>query len=194
LFGVVRGGTMKNLNIENANITGGIQDAGGVAGTVFDNGSVENCSVTGAVSGKDYVGGVAGRIGIDNYILENCYAAGAVYGNDCVGGVAGYIYDSSNLNNCVALNPGISGSSNAGRVVGYKTKDYREGINSNVVFNSVIVVGGGMYGMAGGIISAEFVMADGTLGGLFTAEDGWTVQPGKLPGLGAPVDMPAHIR
>ncbi|MDR3012418.1 MAG: hypothetical protein LBU70_04330 [Chitinispirillales bacterium] len=43
-------------------------------------------------------------------------------------------------------------------------------------------------------ITASTIKADGTLGGRFTNENGWTIQNGKLPGFGAPVDMPEHLR
>jgi hypothetical protein len=40
----------------------------------------------------------------------------------------------------------------------------------------------------------EQIQNDGTLGGRFTAVDGWTTQNGKLPGLfGKTVDMPEHL-
>jgi len=43
-------------------------------------------------------------------------------------------------------------------------------------------------------ISAEDIHADGTFDGRFTAENGWTTQNGKLPGLfGYAEDMPAHL-
>jgi hypothetical protein len=44
-------------------------------------------------------------------------------------------------------------------------------------------------------ISIPDIHADGTLGGRFTAENGWTTQDGKLPGLfGNVVDMPEHLQ
>jgi hypothetical protein len=43
-------------------------------------------------------------------------------------------------------------------------------------------------------LSASAIKADGTLGGRFTNKNGWTTQNGKLPGFGAPVDMPKHLR
>jgi hypothetical protein len=43
-------------------------------------------------------------------------------------------------------------------------------------------------------MTLQTIQSDGTLGGRFTAADGWTTQNGKLPGLfGKPVEMPAHL-
>jgi len=39
-------------------------------------------------------------------------------------------------------------------------------------------------------IQNEAIISDDTLGGRFTAANGWTVEDGKLPGFGAPVDLP----
>ena len=67
---------------------------GGVAGENYP-GTVSNCYNTGAVSGRYFVGGVAG----DNKgTVENCYNTGAVSGDDYVGGVAGR--NSGKVSNC----------------------------------------------------------------------------------------------
>jgi len=36
--------------------------------------------------------------------------------------------------------------------------------------------------------------ADGTLGCRFTTANGWTIVNGKLPGFGAAVDLPEHLK
>ena len=91
LFGF-NGGVIKNVGIENANITGP-DYIGGVCG--YNRGTIENCSNAGDVSGNTHVGGVCGY----NFgTIENCSNTGKVSGDDSVGGVCGYNDDT--IKNC----------------------------------------------------------------------------------------------
>jgi hypothetical protein len=84
-------GVIKNLGLVDVDITGK-NYVGGVAGYVSD-GSMINCYSTGTVSGNDNVGGVAGYVSDGN--MTNCYSTGTVSGNDNVGGVVGAASNSS---------------------------------------------------------------------------------------------------
>ena len=109
LFGFVSYGTVKNIGIENANITGDDR-VGGIAGTA-DN--VINCYVAGSISGKNYVGGV---VGIGNSI--NCYSTGTINGSgEYIGGVIGYINWASS-SNCYSTCD-VNGNDYVGGVAGY---------------------------------------------------------------------------
>jgi hypothetical protein len=105
--------------ITNCRVTGavsGVSFIGGVAGAVAGGGSIANSYATGAVSGTgNNVGGIAGSV-VGS--VKNCYATGAVRGNDNVGGIAGLV-DGGRVENCVALNPSVTGAgANAGRAAG----------------------------------------------------------------------------
>jgi hypothetical protein len=69
----------------------GRQEVGGLAGRNYE--LISNCYATGTVTGKDsnsyYVGGM---VGLSDHSAEtyHCYSAGVVDGNDFVGGFAGY--------------------------------------------------------------------------------------------------------
>ena len=71
-----------------------------------------NCYSAGSISGGNYVGGIAGEInGLDSNVT-NCYTTSTVNSIATGGGIAGYINSSDTVvivNNCVALNPYISG-------------------------------------------------------------------------------------
>ncbi|MCL2817966.1 MAG: hypothetical protein FWD39_06245 [Clostridiales bacterium] len=290
LFGVVSGGTVKNLNIADAYIHSGVPNVGGVVGFLTNGGKIENCSFSGAVNGWMPVGGVVGRIdggssvtnchaagtvqsigettftggvaGIINSTgggkiencsftgtvggvasvggvvgaigvggsVKNCYAIGTVSGLGYVGGVAGQVMNQGSLSNsysaaavstsidgyrsggvvglinvggsvkdCVALGLSVTaGIYQAGRVAG----DIEGTLSGSAAFSGMTVrVSGvtktpdiGADKVDGLDLSAAAILADGTLGGRFTAANGWTVQNGKLPGFGAAVDMPAHIK
>ena len=96
LFGYIGkdGGTVKNVVLENVQITSDNQYAyvGGVAG--YSEGNIENCSVSGSVSGNsnsngtsNCVGGVVGQ----QYggTITECSSSAIVDGRNEVGGVAG---------------------------------------------------------------------------------------------------------
>ncbi|MCL2678295.1 MAG: hypothetical protein FWE85_04495, partial [Clostridiales bacterium] len=70
-------------------------------------------------------------------------------------------------------------------------------LSGNIAFSGMDFGGNGIVGaneIDGADLSAAQISADGALGGRFTAKGGWTVEDGKLPGLGAPVDLPEHIK
>jgi tetratricopeptide (TPR) repeat protein/outer membrane biosynthesis protein TonB len=123
LFGIVSG-SLKNLGVVGANITGG----GGIVGTLVD-GSVSNCYFSGAItgdttngpafvggivgwmrggkvtnshftgtaSGNDVAGGIVGDVGMfgKGGVVLNCYSIGTVRGGSGVGGIVGSLRGSS---------------------------------------------------------------------------------------------------
>jgi len=129
LFGSVYGGTVQNLGIVNASISG--YNVGGIAGFVYSNSSITNCYSTGAVSSIDNdlfqtgVGGIAGRVSA-NSSITNCYSTAAVSSTDTgivqtgIGGIAGYVDSYSSITNCYSTGA-ISGRYNAGGIAGYVT-------------------------------------------------------------------------
>lgn len=125
LFGVVDGviAEIKNLRLENVNVTGGdgSKHVGGLAGRNF--GSITNSYATGSVSGDNTVGGFVGRN--DNGIITNSFAAGNSSGNYHVGGFAGHNYYAT-ITDCYAMGS-VYGSIHVGGLVGHS----RNGTISN---------------------------------------------------------------
>ena len=218
LFGLILG-TVQNLGVY-CDITGR-SDVGGVVGNVYDGSSITNCYATGVVSGNYRVGGVAGNVYFSS--ITNCYArcvvsgdyyvggvAGVVYGssiiscyatgtvignNDFVGGLAGTVENGSILENCVAFNPNISCPYlNFGRIAG---RDSR--LSNNVAWDSMWVNGSAVISsdgssLNGADITKTAIAADGSIGGRFTTNDGWTIENGKLPGFSTAVTLPEHLK
>ena len=92
LFGFVSGGTLKNVKLEQAQVTGGDNYAGGLVGYLYYSSTATNCSSTGSVSGTFYVGGLIGAQ--DAYsATSSCYSSGSVTGSS--GGIGGLIGISS---------------------------------------------------------------------------------------------------
>jgi len=210
--GIMSSGSGKITKCYSEGEINGYERVGGIAGsTTFssDNGgTITNCYSTCTVSGNSFVGGiVGGTVGYASGTVTNCYSTGAVIAeNTYVGGITGNIegdyYNLIELNNCVALNPSVKFISDkdiyVGRVYGkvvYCTPTNNaafEGLlnkDNNTTWNNK-----GADKKDGADMTAAAILADGTLGGRFTAANGWTIQNGKLPGLfGNTVDMPAHI-
>ena len=104
-------GTVKNVKLENVNITGSFY-VGGVVGYNFG-GTVIACTSSGSVSGSTYVGGVVG----DNYgTVTACTASGSVKGSSNVGGVVGY--NSRGSVTACTSSGSVEGSVDVGGVVG----------------------------------------------------------------------------
>jgi hypothetical protein len=154
LFGYVgSGGQIKNLGVENVNITG--RDyVGGLVG--WNEGSLTSCYATGSVSGDSTVGGLVGS----NYLgtLTSCYATCSVTGTNDVGGLVGANSSVSptdvSLTDCYATGS-VTGSSTVGGLMGYNssgtlTKCYATGL---VIGTDDV---GGLVGANWGTITACF--------------------------------------
>ena len=122
LFGYIgKDGTVKNVKLEDVQITSDHQYAnvGGVAG--INNGTIENCSVSGRVRGYS-AGGVVGQQYSGSITL--CNSSATVQGTSQVGGVVGYTNYGVTLTACYATgdvtaeNNNTAGTFFAGGVVG----------------------------------------------------------------------------
>ena len=119
LFGIVEGGTIKNVNLTNANITT-TGMAGGIAAQIHSGSTVNNCSVQGSISGGGYTGGLVGagwKESPSKSNITNCYVNATVRTSGrAVGGAIGYV-GNVNMSNCLALGT-VSGVDYAGGFIG----------------------------------------------------------------------------
>jgi hypothetical protein len=119
LFGYTTvGATIKNIGIENCNITGSVE-VGGLVGRSLAS-SIINCYATGNVTGTGGItGGLVGTL-VGSY-LTNCYVSGNVTGINLVGGLTGLISDDSSeinhITNCYAISE-VIGNDMVGGLVG----------------------------------------------------------------------------
>lgn len=86
-FGVITGGAVKDVVLEDLSVTGG-NNVGGIAGQLII-GSVSGCYVKGSVRGTLTVGGIVGSTNRDSKI-EGCCFDGSVQGAEYVGGITGW--------------------------------------------------------------------------------------------------------
>ncbi|MCO6179820.1 S-layer family protein [Ciceribacter sp. RN22] len=163
-------GTITNIGLVNADITGGSY-VGGLIG--INAGTVSNAYVTGSVSGSgDYVGGlvgygggpgtvstsnstasvsggagVGGLMGSNRGGISNSYSTGSVTGTSYVGGLVGY-GDGGTVSNSYATGS-VSGTSYVGGLMGFSTGTIRYSYATGSVNGSGDYVGGLVGGNAG---------------------------------------------
>jgi hypothetical protein len=121
LFGWIdNGGQVKDLNLENVNITSSSGTVGGLSGYLgYTNTSADNIFVSGEVnSGGDLCGGIIGYLAGD---LNDSHSTATVIGTTHTGGLAGWVYggdvQSSYFGGTVSGTTrvgGITGSANTG--------------------------------------------------------------------------------
>jgi len=115
LFGNLSG-TIKNLGLENVNITSTLSYVGGLAGKV--SGTITNCYVTsGTITGGNYVGGVCGYINSGS--ISQCWSSGlSITGDSYVGGLGGYTTGSA-ISNCYSESSVLANVQYAGGLIGF---------------------------------------------------------------------------
>ncbi|ABI68388.1 GLUG motif-containing protein [Syntrophomonas wolfei] len=110
LFGFAEGAQIKNVKLENVNVTG----SEGVGGLVGENsGTITNSYATGAVTGVNYY--VGGLVGWNYGEIANSYASGTIAGTEDVGGLVGG--NDGEITNSYASGT-ISGTEYVGGLVG----------------------------------------------------------------------------
>ena len=126
LFGQVDGAEIKNIGLENVNVTGRELFIGGLLGLGLNDTMITNCYVTGSVNGGSYTGGMAGSS--DGTII-NSYATGSVTGTSYLGGLLGRSAVSITITNCYSTG-NVTGSG-LGQCVGGLLGQAKEATISN---------------------------------------------------------------
>ncbi len=126
LFGLASNATLRNVILDNVNITGNGY-VGGLVGSVALGGNsqpalIENVGVTGRVTGNGhYVGGLLGQIYTDagNVTLRNAWADVVVAGKQRTGGLLGESWGSNILISNAYATGSVAGTRYVGGLVGY---------------------------------------------------------------------------
>ncbi len=121
LFNRVNGGTLKNIHLTGADITG-FNDVGALAAIVYAGATVSNCSSTGQVTSTGGVGytsgGLFGQISNAGTTVSNSYSSCTVNsGGYEVGGFAGAISQDASISNCYSTG-NVTGSNKVGGFTG----------------------------------------------------------------------------
>lgn len=112
LFGAVDGGTVRNLKIEDAEVSAS-SCAGIICGYAYGNAKISGCEVSGKVTVVyQYAGGVVGRLFGDGDksipTLENCKASVKASGQYNIGGLCGGACGST-ISGCSIISGGVEG-------------------------------------------------------------------------------------
>jgi len=208
LFGGLAGGTIKNLGLENVNITveGGssLSYAGAFVGYITS-GTVANCYSTGKISSAgSMVGGIVGGFDTSgSHDVTNCWSTVEVSGYTQVGGIVG-ITEVGKINGCMALNRIITATSSnlsyfPGRVVG--SEGIPSAFSGNFAFAEMIAgdkpfpTGMNTQNKPNGEdVTALQLQTEAGFPAQFKTSP-WTYEAGKLPGLGGQtVEMPYWLK
>ena len=108
LFGVCN--TLNNVGVENAYVYAPNADYVGIltGSNRFHANTVTNCYSSGNVVGRNYVGGLGGRL-----IVSDCYSKANVTGDNSIGGIVG----NGTVSNSFSTS-NVSGNSNIGGIIG----------------------------------------------------------------------------
>jgi len=144
-------GSVKNVTLKDATVTGGgVFGTGAVAG-MLSNGIISNVAVIGnsSVSGAESYGG--GIVGNGSGTITNVYNEASVSGGSDIGGIVGN-YTGGKLYNAVNKGNVTASAGTAGGIVGQVILPAGETTIIDYVKNSGAVSSQGEYGMAGGIV------------------------------------------
>lgn len=150
MFNIVSG-TVKNLNLQNVNITGGA-NVGALCSVL--KGTVDNCTVEGAVAGHTNVGGIVGIIeggkitnSVNNATVTHTDAT-YVKEHKNIGGVCGY-NNAGTISKCCNTASVISANDYVGGIVGFNSNSGVIEYCKNVGDANAKISGGNYY--VGGI-------------------------------------------
>ena len=160
LFGVVDGGTVKNLTLNNVDINVANSNlAGGAIGLMLGGATAENITVNGAIVGNDGVGGIVGRLVINGTIKDCTNNASVTSSYGGIGGIVGKAYyeDGANttifasIDNCTN-NGTVTAPMYVGGIVGLARANVTDCVN-----NGPVVGGTQTGGIIGQLIAAGTV-------------------------------------
>ncbi|MCK5271142.1 MAG: hypothetical protein KAJ52_01150 [Sedimentisphaerales bacterium] len=156
LFGQIEDSSaaVKNLSIENINITGGTDSGflGGLCGQNGDwdnpGGTITNCYATGSVTGSISSFHLGGLCGFNRYgTITDCYATGLVtggYGSFFLGGLCGVNYGT--ITNCYAAGS-VTGGDHSDILGGLCGWNGNDGTISNCYATGAVIGGDGSHNL-----------------------------------------------
>jgi hypothetical protein len=151
LFGYVgSGGQIKNLGIENVNVSDGNGNyIGGLVG--HNDGTISICYASGSVLGSGTVGGL---VGINNVgTIVKCYSTGTVSGGGWVGGIVGTNFGTTSTSYSTGF---VSGGQYVGGLVGYNGGGTIKDCYSTGSVSGTSSVGGLVGYKPGGSVTTSF--------------------------------------
>ena len=177
LFGVISGGTVKNVVLQGSDVSSSVGKLGSIAGTVQSYGLIDNCKVTGSVASSSGwgFGGISG-VCSTRATIENCSFTGSVTLTgtaERAGGIVGHLSRGS-VENCEVLSGSSVSSAThyVGGIAGYWKSDATNfksisGCNVNTTLTSAADRVGGIAGYAFNEAANPVTITDCTVQGNF---------------------------
>lgn len=174
---------------------------GGLVGNAI-NVAITTSYAFASVSGDEEVGVLVGSLSGSTSRVQNCYTAGDSKGKQYIGGLVGRVLAGAVITDCAALASAVQATIGySGRVTGENIPLFSGTLTDNAAFSGMKVtvnsspkdITNDAASIDGKDMTAAGIKADGTIDGRFTTANGWSVENGKLPGFGASVDMPEYI-
>ena len=139
-------------DIHNDNVSVNSGYCGGICGYANESSTISSCKYRGTISGKNYVGGIAGYT--YSARVTGCSVWGEMNGINYVGGIVGYASRLVNVLDC-AMTGQVKGSNYVGGITGYCTNPIStSGLVGNNIFSGSIV-GSNYVGGISGCISSK---------------------------------------
>ncbi len=151
LFGRAWYADIKNVGLENADVTGGESNVGGLMGAGVSDIIITNCYVIGSVTGDMYVGGLVGTS--DRLTITSSYVRGGISGRySFVGGLIGSAAMSGAT---IISNSYAAGSVTGGMYVGGLAGEGVNGRVTNSYATGNVIGGGNVGGLLGRVNSVK---------------------------------------
>ena len=139
-------------DIHNDNVSVNSGYCGGICGYANESSTISSCKYRGTISGKNYVGGIAGYT--YSARVTGCSVWGEMNGINYVGGIVGYASRLVNVLDC-SMTGQVKGSNYVGGITGYCTNPIStSGLVGNNIFSGSIV-GSNYVGGISGCISSK---------------------------------------
>ncbi|MCT4643103.1 MAG: Ig-like domain-containing protein [Bacteriovoracaceae bacterium] len=183
LFALANSATFKNLNIENAQVTG-YNFVGGLVGSWSGTGLLDNVSINSNVTGVTYTGGAIGVAGSAvDITIQNSIFESTVTGNNYTGGVIGHIstLGGTFVANNLTLKNTVSGLSYVGGFLG-STVDQNLTLSNINQTGNVVGLKSAIGGIVGAVKGGSFTNLQVT-GNITAPSNGIEVNAGGIIGL-----------
>lgn len=116
ILNIQNGGTVQNLNFEDANVSMGDNFLGAIIARVDAESRLTNCRVSGSLSTNSTEAGI---VGYNEGYIANCVNEATIYAYSYgVGGIVGVNHSTGVIVACLNLSTSVSGGSNVGSIAG----------------------------------------------------------------------------
>jgi len=154
LFGIITGGSVKNLGLTGANVTGD-WGVGTLAGSVISSSSISRVKIRKAtVTATTYAGGLTGQLSSGSTIRESNVSGSSIQSSQNAGGLVGY-HNASVIRESYTVSGSVTATTGAGGLVGISRGNSITRTMLTTSYSSGIKVSSEYY--AGGLVGEMYL-------------------------------------